>query len=177
MLIRQVLDRACATLAANRGNPWFTYLHIMDIHDCRALNHPLTQLARLRFMPRWLRGRATGGTRRRFLYDAAIMDVDQSIGRILANLRESGQLDNTVIAVTADHGLHYAESPRKKSDISRRTHYEDITVPLLLVNAVAPETKGMLDSMGVTATFLAALGVPLDPSFKGLAFRMGAAPV
>ncbi|MFI7430821.1 sulfatase [Micromonospora sp. NPDC049836] len=38
------------------------------------------------------------------VYYAMIENLDDNIGRLVAALRENGQLDNTVIALTADHG-------------------------------------------------------------------------
>jgi len=44
-------------------------------------------------------------TRRcRELYMAAITHVDKAIGRVLAALEETGQLDNTLVILTSDHG-------------------------------------------------------------------------
>ena len=58
-----------------------------------------------------------------------------------------------------------------------RTHYEDIEVPLLLANSGRPDSEeGMIDSMGVTATFLDALNVPSHTSFKGVSALRGGRP-
>jgi arylsulfatase A-like enzyme len=124
---------------------------------------------RLKYLPRWLVGRMRGQTKRRWLYDTAIMYVDDLLGRLFDTLERTGQLDDTLILVTGDHGLYYAESPRKKSQIGSRTHYEDIEVPLVLANSDrSPADTGMIDSMGVVATFIDALGVPPHESFKGV---------
>lgn len=38
------------------------------------------------------------------VYYAMIENLDDNVGRLVAALRETGQLDNTIIALTADHG-------------------------------------------------------------------------
>ncbi|MCX7353315.1 MAG: sulfatase-like hydrolase/transferase [Alphaproteobacteria bacterium] len=159
----------CRLIESRAQTRWFIHMHAMDVHDCRALNRPGNILARARFWPRWLVGRLTGRTKRRWLYDTAVMYVDHLLGQVIDSLERTGQMEHTVVLVTGDHGLYYAESPRKKSEIGYRTHYEDIEVPLLLANSRrAPADAGMIDSMGVTATFLDALDVPPHQSFKGV---------
>ena len=49
--------------------------------------------------------------------------ADEGIGRILETLESSGQLDNTVIVFTADHGYFYGEHGLNKE---RRLAYEEI---------------------------------------------------
>ncbi len=156
--------------------PWMMHMHAMDTHDCRAINRPLHVLGRLRFLPRWLRARRMGLTKRRFLYDSALMYVDMHFGKLVDALRDSGMLEHTVILITGDHGLQYAESPRKKTPLGERMHYEDIEVPLILFGADVPpsESKGFLDSRTVTASFLRAVGVEPHPSFvRATAFNDG----
>lgn len=165
----------CHLVESRANTRWFIHMHAMDVHDCRSINRPLHLISRLRYWPRWLAGRMTGRTNRRWLYDTAVMYVDDLLGRVIDSLERSGQMERTVILVTGDHGLYYAESPRAKSEIGYRTHYEDIEVPLLLANAQRPSADtGMIDSMGVTATFLDALDVPSHQAFKGIsALRSG----
>lgn len=149
--------------------PKLLYMHIMDVHDCRAINRPLHVLGRLRFLPRWLVARLRGYTKRRFLYDSALMYVDKCLGKVLDELERAKLLDEIVILVTGDHASQYAESPRKKFAVGFRTFYEDIDVPVLVCGAnKAPSGAGLTDSMGVSASFLEALNVPPHESFKGL---------
>ncbi len=164
----------CRLVESRANAHWFIHMHAMDAHDCRAINRPLHLVGRLRYWPRWLIGRTTGRTKRRWLYDTAVMYVDDLLGRLIDSLERSGQMERTVVLVTGDHGLYYAESPRAKSEIGYRTHYEDIEVPLLLANAQRPPAEtGMIDSMGVTATFLDALDVQTHQAFKGISALRG----
>lgn len=47
----------------------------------------------------------TDVVRRRSHYYAAITDMDRHVGRILATLDDQGQLDDTIVVYTSDHGL------------------------------------------------------------------------
>ncbi|MBE0539996.1 MAG: sulfatase [Verrucomicrobia bacterium] len=62
-------------------------------------------------------------------YLATILSVDVSVGRIYEALRETGQLDNTLIVFTSDNGFVLGEHGR----VDKRTMYEDsIRVPLVV---------------------------------------------
>lgn len=174
VIFGDIVSPLCRLIESRAEARWFIHMHTMDVHDCRAINRPLHLLNRLRYWPRWLAGRLTGRTKRRWLYDTAVMYVDDLLGRVIRSLERSGQMERTIVLVTGDHGLYYAESPRAKSEIGFRTHYEDIEVPILLANTQRPPADtGMIDSMGVTATFLDALDVPAHQSFKGISALRG----
>jgi choline-sulfatase len=67
--------------------------------------------------------------RLRRAYYAALSYVDDKLGELLQVLRESGELDNTVIVFTSDHGDMLAE----KRMVQKRTFYEwSSRIPLLL---------------------------------------------
>jgi arylsulfatase A-like enzyme len=63
-------------------------------------------------------------------YDGAILFADQQIGRLLTELRRVGELDNTVIAVTADHGLELME--RYSSGHGFNPFDEVVRIPLVV---------------------------------------------
>lgn len=177
VIFGDIIAPLCRLVEERSGQRWFIHMHAMDVHDCRSVSRPLHLIGRLRFLPRWFAARLRGHTQRRWLYDTAVMYVDALLGRLIEALERTGQLGNTVILATGDHGLYYAESPRKKSEIGYRTHYEDLEVPLMLANPPRPPADaGMIDSMGVTATFLDALDVPQHPSFKGVSALRGGRP-
>ena len=149
--------------------PWHIYFHFMDIHDCTSFNRPLEVLRRYKFLPQLLRARRKGLTKRRYPYDLAVMAADEQIGLLVEKLRQTDQLEETVILVTSDHGDWYSESPRgTKKTMGLRMHYENIEVPLVLAGGDRqPSDEGLVDSMGVTASFLDALNVSQHSSFKG----------
>lgn len=158
------------SIIAGAKKSWFVHTHFMDAHDCRSLSRPLRSLYRLKFLPRWLGAKRANLTQRKFLYDAALMDVDEQFEKLLNQIEADGQLENTIIVITGDHGYAYAYSPRnEKKDLGFRTHFEDIDVGLIVAGGDLTEAKseGLVDSMAVTATLLDILEVPPHPSFKG----------
>jgi N-acetylglucosamine-6-sulfatase len=58
------------------------------------------------------------------------MAVDESLGTILKALKEKGELDNTIVVFTSDHGYWYGEHCL---DLERRLAYEEgIRIPMLV---------------------------------------------
>ena len=71
---------------AGRDEPYFLWTHFFDPHQPQIPPSPF-------------RERYAGA-----LYDGEIASVDEAIGRLLARLEERGDLDRTLIVLTADHG-------------------------------------------------------------------------
>jgi N-acetylglucosamine-6-sulfatase len=62
-------------------------------------------------------------------YLATLLSVDESVGRIYAALKDSGQLDNTIVVFTSDNGFVLGEHGR----VDKRTAYdESLRIPLLV---------------------------------------------
>ena len=90
-----------------------------------------------------------------------VLGVDESLGRIVATLRELGQLDNTVIIVTSDHGYFYGEHGLNEE---RRLAYEETArIPLIIrYPKVVPAgaTLGQLvQTIDLAPTVLALAGI------------------
>jgi len=60
-------------------------------------------------------------------YSRAVSDVDAQIGRLLTTLRESGKLDNTVVIITAGHGM-----PAEKAKNDFAWSRDNLQVPLVI---------------------------------------------
>ena len=59
-----------------------------------------------------------------------LMAVDESLGTILKALKDKGELDNTIVVFTSDHGYWYGEHCL---DLERRLAYEEaIRIPMLV---------------------------------------------
>ncbi len=59
-----------------------------------------------------------------------LMAVDESLGTILKALEDKGELDNTIVVFTSDHGYWYGEHCL---DLERRLAYEEaIRIPMLV---------------------------------------------
>ena len=104
-----------------KSEPFFLWIHYWDPHDPLLIPPPAHMRAFGRVQ------RAGGG--RPELYDTELNFVDVQIGRLVASLRERGLFDNTLIAITADHGEGQGEHDWHAH---RLLYEEQIHVPLIL---------------------------------------------
>ena len=93
----------------------------------------------------------------------------EGIGRILLALESSGQLDNTVIVFTSDHGYFYGEHGLNKE---RRLAYEEIArTPLTVRYPKLIEAGRSVDefvlSIDLAPTFLELGGAAVSPHIQG----------
>jgi len=91
---KDVVDHALAWLALDREQPFFAWVHLYDPHAPYRPPEPY----RSRF-PATLEG----------AYDGEIATADEQIGRLLADLKDSGQLESTLVIVVGDHGESLGE--------------------------------------------------------------------
>ncbi len=88
---KDVVDRALAWLAQKDDRPFFLWVHLYDAHAPYA--PPPAWAARHPGRP----------------YDGEISEVDEQVGRLLAELDRRGLAGRTVVAVAADHGESLGE--------------------------------------------------------------------
>ncbi|MCC7491734.1 MAG: sulfatase-like hydrolase/transferase [Fimbriimonadaceae bacterium] len=92
-------------------------------------------------------------------YCGLVKCLDDSVGRILATLRETGQLDQTVVVFTTDHGEYLGEHARMHKNQWYRAAYE---VPFLVryPAAIRPGTvvERLITSVDVLPTLCSLLG-------------------
>lgn len=90
-----------------------------------------------------------------------LLGVDESLGRIVKTLEEIGELDNTVIVLTSDHGYFYGEHGL---DQERRLAYEETArIPLIIryprVAAAGTKPAQLVQTIDFASTLLALAGV------------------
>ncbi len=141
--------------AENTRKPWFAWVHYMDPHglysppeahrvfesedeflpDFRDLPpHPIhrPRLANYNIPPETRRGdELVSVSHIRNLYDGEVHYVDTEIGRLLAALEASGQKDNTLVVITADHGESLGEH-RDWFEHGFYTYENTCRVPLIM---------------------------------------------
>lgn len=97
MNAKEVTDRFLDWRASRDANrPYFAFLNYFDAHD------PYTP-------PDSLRRKFAKPPKPRDLYDAEIYYMDSQLGRMFRELEKAGDLRNTLVIVTADHGEHFGE--------------------------------------------------------------------
>jgi arylsulfatase A-like enzyme len=105
-------------------------------------------------------------------YLGCIASVDDSVGRIVRHLRETGRLDDTLVIFTSDNGFALGEHGR----VDKRTAYEEsLRVPLLVryPRRVAPGTviREMVLSLDLAPSILDLCGLDPLPDADGLSWR------
>jgi membrane-anchored protein YejM (alkaline phosphatase superfamily) len=95
-------------------------------------------------------------------YKNSIFDVDHSLSEMLTALEQSGQLDNTVVMITGDHGEEFFEH-RQWGHTGNFT-YTEVRVPLVMRGPGVPpgEEDAPTSHVDVAPTLLEMLGA--DPS-------------
>lgn len=112
---------------------------------------------------------------RRYLYayHRMVEDVDQSIGRVLAALREIGQEENTLIIFTSDHGDGLAAH----NWTGKMNFYEEEAAVPLIVSWKGVTPAGLIDSthlvtaLDVLPTILDYAGVQPPAVMRGASLR------
>lgn len=116
------------------------------------------------------------------VYYAMIENLDDNVGRLVAALRDSGRMNNTVIALTADHGeLLGSHGVQAK----QRPWEESVGIPLIVSDPVAGEAGGVIDDAVCTEDLFSTLlglagltprdpkpGVDLTPLIRGSSHRL-----
>ncbi len=90
-----------------------------------------------------------------------LLAVDESLGRLVKTLEEMGELDNTIIVFTSDHGYFYGEHGL---DQERRLAYEEtaripliIRYPKLVTAGVTPAQ--LVQTLDIVPTVLGMAGI------------------
>jgi len=138
----------------NQGRPFFAFLNYIDGH--RPFDPPAD--LRQQFVVSKKRNPQE-------LYDAEIAFLDRELQRLLGELEKRGQLKNTLVILTADHGEHFGE--RNLQGHGNSVYAPVVHVPLVMRfdNHITPGTTvttpvslrdlgaTMLDLAGINATF------------------------
>jgi arylsulfatase A-like enzyme len=107
-------------------------------------------------------------------YDGEVHYADAALGRFFDGLRARGRYEDTLIAVTADHGETLADPGRRRLFSHGTVAYEEVVrVPLVIreprarrrLSAVDPSRP--VSTLDLAPTLLDLLGVPAPPSFRG----------
>jgi N-acetylglucosamine-6-sulfatase len=98
-----------------------------------------------------------------------LLAVDESLGRLLGILEKRGDLDNTIVIFTSDHGYFYGE--HGLSEERRLAYEETIRIPMLV--RYPPRVKGgttpseLVLSLDVAPTLLELAALTPSPAIQG----------
>jgi arylsulfatase A-like enzyme len=178
-----IFDTAIEWLSATTRRPFFLFVHDYHVHsDYRSL--PEFE----RMFRRSYTGDADGSTRQLSefrrgerslslddvdhlldLYAAGIRQTDAEVAKLLLHLELSGELENTLIVVTSDHGEEFLEH----GDVLHgRTQYDELMrVPLILAGPGVPRGRRVSTAVSIVdvlPTLLSLLNVSSEPRVDGI---------
>lgn len=180
-------------LEQHADEPFFLFLHTYEVHDydppragepCPVAGCGIAGLDYREFLLKKKTPQPFPGTERErahigHLYDQALAHVDRELGRLLAELARLGLEDETIVAVTSDHGEELFE--RGFLQHGKSLHRENLAIPWILRVPGAPPARLAQPAMQVDLlpTLLGRLGLAVDARVQGrdLLGAGGAAPL
>jgi arylsulfatase A-like enzyme len=106
-------------------------------------------------------------------YDGGIASEDSELARLFAELRDLGLYDNTLIAISSDHGEGFLE--HGIMDHAQGFVYENyIHVPLLIKypgQREGAQSAALVSEIDIMPTILDIAGVTVPPDVQGLSLR------
>ena len=174
------VEHSASAFIEETESPFVVWIHYMDAHTpyvpapryIREVSSDIFGTHRMihahtRTGLGWEVGERTLGDLRT-LYQAAVRQVDASIGRLLETLSETGQRDETAIIVAGDHGEEFQEH-------GHLAHYpklydELIRVPLLVdvPGANSRRIDGHVGLDAIPPTVADLFGVDSPPKWEGI---------
>lgn len=165
-------DAAIRYIAAQRTQPYFLFLSYLEPHHQNQRDdYPAPAGYAERYTGAWMPPdlQAMKGTAPRHWpgYCGMIKRLDEALGRLLAELRRLGQLDNTVVLFTSDHGNHFKT---RNGEYKRSCHEASIRTPAAFCG---PGFDGgvslsqLVSLLDLPPTLLDAAGLPLPKDLAG----------
>jgi arylsulfatase A-like enzyme len=161
---------------ANRDGqrPFFAFLNYIDAHDPYL---PPPEFTR-KFFDRHPNGRAEPEMFRSYsaaqvrefneAYDGAIAFLDHHVGRLLSELEQQGDLQNTIVIITSDHGESFGEHQLMGHTAS--LYVQMLHVPLVIVypaRVPAARVADRVSLVNIPATVLALAGIDNTAAIPG----------
>jgi arylsulfatase A-like enzyme len=169
-----------------RGERFFLFLHTYAVHDYKPTPAPRARLvrpytgplARLASYSRFLQDRENEDLFRRLgpadrlflsdLYDATVLEADESMLRLHETLRDLDLLDDTLLVVTSDHGEEIFD--RRETGHGYSMYQENLHVPLLFSHRSLPPMRvsSPVRLLDVPPTIVDLLGLERPPAWQGV---------
>jgi len=151
----QVVDAALAWMDQQKGQSFFTWVHLYDPHT--PYNPPEPYLSQ--FNSRGMSG----------LYDGEIAFMDEQVGRCLGWLEQHGLANNTIVCIIADHG----EGLGEHGELTHGYFIYDYAVRVpLIIKVPSPGFRNLRISSQVRTidlfpTLLEMTGIPIPRETQG----------
>jgi len=147
----EVVDHALAWLGEHPKGPFFIWVHVYDPHHPYDPPEP--------YKTRYAKA----------LYDGEIAYVDSAMGKLFKQLKASGLYDNTLVAVTADHGESLGAHGEDEHGVF--LYDETIHVPLLIKfpheSTAGKRIETRVELADIMPTILQTLGISVPQKVQG----------
>ena len=175
------------------SGPLFLFIHSVQVHDFVATERGARGVfgSAGPLGPRWTepkneleKGRASYGETRveawlSARYDAAVREVDESLGELVAGLQARRLWERTALVFTSDHGEELGERPLRMADSApARGHtvpylYEEhVRIPLAVRAPWRKDLRGRMaqpvSTLDVAPTVLDLFDIPAPPGMTGV---------
>ncbi len=108
---------------------------------------------------------------RRHFY-AMVSDVDRHVGRILDTVRDNGQLENTIVVFTSDHGDFLGDHNLVSKNSN--PYLEDMLIPLVVTGPGVPQGRrsdALCEIVDIMPTLFDLLGISQTKGNQGISLR------
>ncbi len=168
-------DAAIRYIDSPRDQPYFLFVsYIEPHHQNHRDDYPAPTGYEERYRGRWAPPdlQALGGSSWRHLagYWGMVRRLDEALGRLIDALRSLGQLDDTILLFTSDHGNHFRT---RNAEYKRSVHDSSLRVPTVLSG---PGFDGgghlaqLVSLIDLPPTLLDAAGLPVPEEMQGRSF-------
>ncbi|MCW5964753.1 MAG: sulfatase-like hydrolase/transferase [Bryobacterales bacterium] len=159
--------------AVPQGQPWHIVFNFPGPHNPMDITKSMHASVQGREYPQPIRSReysAATHTAIRQNYTAMCETIDQQMGRVLAEVEARGELANTIVAFTSDHGEMLGDHERWTKSVP---HQASIGVPMVIAGpGVKPRvTDALVSHMDLAATFLDYASAPVLPDMASRSLR------
>ncbi|QOR69561.1 sulfatase-like hydrolase/transferase [Ruania alkalisoli] len=176
--IRFVADHSTPPVGpapAEQERPFYLFCSLIEPHHQNEVDtYPAPVGYAERYTGQWMppdlaATDSTGSTAAEHMggYLGQIRRIDEGLGRLIDALRSTGQLENTIIAFTSDHGNHFRT---RNSEYKRSCHDSSIRVPFAM-RGPGFEGGGRVDrpvsTIDLPPTLLNAAGIDVPEQMQG----------
>ncbi len=165
-------DQTIAFLRRKRTKPFFLFVSHLEPHFQNSTN---TFIAPKGYADRYKNNFYVPGDLAPFPgdwksqlpeYYGIVARIDEQFGRVMDELRAQGTLDNTIVAMSTDHGCHFRT---RNAEYKRSCHDASIRIPLIIRG---PGFQGgktisqLVSTVSLPATLLEATGAAAEPGMQ-----------
>lgn len=171
-----ITNRAVKFLEKKHEKPWLLYVSQLEPHqqnDVDAMVPPnrYAQDYLDPFVPRDLRDLEGNWISRIGGYYGCVQAIDDCVGKLVATLKATGQLENTIIVFFSDHGCHFRT---RMGEYKMVPHDAAIRVPMIFAGPGfdhASKMDQIVSLLDLTPTLIDGAGLQVPGNMQGKSLR------